>query len=122
MFKVSAPAPPFSTSPVVAVVVLAVALTTELNVSAFAPPVNVFASTVSEPVKASKKPIFFNELRVVWGCVFGLTHRRPNCKKYALGGFAIGAVFAQVDGRSLTRYPPNPPMDVIVGGCGRGFF
>ena len=52
----------------------------------------------------------------VVGGVFGLTHHRPNCKKYALPGFAIGAVFVQVDGHSLTHCPPNPPMDGIVAG------
>ena len=77
---------------------------------------------VSEPVKVSQKSIVFNELRVVRGCLFGVTHRRPNFKKYALPGFAIGAVFAQVDGHSLTHCPPNPPMDGILGGCGRGVF
>ena len=96
-----------------------------LKVSLPAPPVNaapVSTPVVSEPVKVSQKSIVFNELRVVRGCLFGVTHRRPNFKKYALPGFAIGAVFAQVDGHSLTHCPPNPPMDGIVGGCGRGVF
>ena len=56
---------------------------------------NVESTTVvSELVKPSQKPIVFNELRVVLGYLFGLTHPPPNCKKYALPGFAIGAVFA----------------------------
>ena len=71
---------------------------------------------VSELAKPSQKPIVFNELRVVSGCTFGVTQRRPNCKKYALPGFAIGGVFAQVDAHSLTHCPPNPPMDGIVAG------
>ena len=53
------------------------------------------AAVVSEPVKVSQKSIVFNELRVVRGCLFGVTH----C-------------------------PPNPPMDGIVtsfGGVRWGF-
>ena len=116
-----APAPPSieSNGDHVAVEGVFVVSTVAVNVSSATPPVNLAPSSipvVSEPVKASQKPIVFNELRVVLGGVFGLTHRRPNCKKYALPGFAIGAVFAQVDGHSLTHCPPNPPMDGIVGG------
>ena len=91
-FRTSMPAPPLMESE--AVNVAAVVAAVAANVSLLPVPTIVSEPVVSELVKPSQKLIVFNELRVVSGCVFSLTHRRPNCKKYALAGFAIGAVFA----------------------------
>ena len=79
-------------------------------------PVKLSEPVVSELVKASQKPIVFNELRLFSGCVFSLTHRPPKRQKYALTEFPKREFFLQSIGiASPTAHPTHRKILLLAG-------